>query len=202
MKPNSSLPDYELLQAISHGQDGALLELFDRYGDRVLGLARKICFDLMIAEEVTQEVFLRVWQKADQFDPRKGKLRTWLLTIARNRAIDRMRKEGRRPPREAVDWIEDDWRPEVTDPLSEGDEPRWRSLRFALAELPAEQRETLILAYYHGMSHSQIAEYLGEPLGTVKTRIRLGMDKLRKSWREGASDAGDRDVYQGGKDMR
>lgn len=188
--------------AISKGQDGALLELFDRYGERVLGLARKICLDLMIAEEVTQEVFLRVWQKAGQFDPRRGKPLTWLLTITRNRAIDRIRKENRRPPREAIDWIEDDWRTEVSDPQFEGEEPRWLSLRFALAELPPEQRDTLILAYYHGMSHSQIAEYMGEPLGTVKTRIRLGMEKLRRAWQAGASEADDPDVYQGRKDMR
>lgn len=200
MSPESSSSDPQLIRAVVEGQDGALLALFDRYADRVLGLARKICGNLMVAEEVTQEVFLKVWKTADQYDPEKGKLVTWLLTITRNAAIDRVRKDGRRPPRVYLDWIEDDWRDELRDPRFDGEEPRWRTLRFALAELPREQRDAIVLAYYHSMSHSQIAEYLDEPLGTIKTRIRLGMEKLRRAWKKGTSEQSGEDVYHGGKD--
>lgn len=200
VSPDTSSNDLHLIRAVSRGVDGALLALFDRYADRVLGLARKICGDHMVAEEVTQEVFLKIWQTADQYDPQRGKFVTWLLTITRNAAIDRVRKDGRGPARVYLDWIEDDWRDELRDPRFDGEEPRWRVLRFALAELPPEQRDAIVLSYYHSMSHSQIAEYLDEPLGTIKTRIRLGMEKLRLAWQKGTSEWGGEDVYHGGKD--
>lgn len=195
-----ALHDIHLIQAVARGNDAALMELFDRYGDRVLGLAVKISGNSMVAEEIAQEVFLKLWQIADRYDPGRGRFGTWLLTITRNAAIDRVRKDGRRPASDYLDWLEDDWRDELRDPRFEGEEARWHSLRFALLELPPEQRAAIVLAYYQGMSHSQIAGYLDVPLGTVKTRIRLGMEKLRRAWHVNASEVPDQDVYESKKD--
>jgi RNA polymerase sigma-70 factor (ECF subfamily) len=128
---------------------------------------------------VTQDTFLRLWTRASTFNPNKGSILTWLLTITRRIAIDRIRLESRRPSEAgSLDELGWDWLP---DPKSTSEEARWGTVGFALAELPTPQRQAIELAFYQGLSQSQIAEHLNVPLGTVKTRVRLGMQKLRKA---------------------
>jgi RNA polymerase sigma-70 factor (ECF subfamily) len=159
----------------------ALLHLYNRYAGRVLGLATRVLGEAMAAEEVTQDVFLKLWAHADRYLPARGAVSRWLLTIARRTALDRLRAEQRRPP------VNDGTDPDETwallpDQSSQGDEARWRALHLAVAALPATQRQPIELAFYRGLSHSEISEVLGWPIGTVKTRIRLGMAQLRKEW--------------------
>lgn len=178
----------ELAQKVALGDRRAFLELYDRCAPKVYGLALKIMGDAMTAEEVTQDAFLKLWTRAETFRPGRGSFTGWLLTITRHTALDRYRRESRRPNLVSPTDSESEWdsTPEV--PWSSAEESRWRTLHFAVQELPDEQRVVIQTAYFHGMSHSEIAEYLGVPLGTVKTRLRLGMEKLRQAWI--ASDEG------------
>lgn len=178
--------DLELLQQIKRGDQKAFLEFYDRYAPRVYGLAIRILGESMAAEEVTQDVFMKVWDRADHYSAKKGKLISWLLTITHNAAIDRVRFEERRPDFGNPADPENLWLFTPT-PESTTEEARWRSIHFALENLPEEQREVIELAYFHRLSQSQIAEHTGNPLGTVKTRVRLGMKKLRKIWLEDRS---------------
>lgn len=175
------LGDAELTKRVAEGDRGAFLALYDRYSAQVYGLALRVIGDPMTAEEVTQDAFLRLWTRAETYNPERGRLSSWLLTITRRLAIDQFRVEGRRPltwnPSNPENALE-----KIPDPASESEESRWATLRFALDNLPAEQRSVIELSFYHGMSHSQIAEYQSTPLGTVKTRVRLGMEKLRREW--------------------
>jgi len=190
---DSTSKDARLAQRVARGDRQAFLVLYDRYASRVHGLALRMLGESMAAEEVTQDTFLKLWTRAGSFSPRKGSLLAWLMTIARRTALDRIRLENRRPEFGSPVDPEDAWLT-LPDPQSDGAEARWRSLHFALLELPAEQRQVIELAYYHGMSQSQIAEYLGIPLGTIKTRLRLGMEKLRQAWLPERSDSGGNDV--------
>lgn len=172
----------DLVARVAEGDRDAFRRLYDLYADQVYGLVRYVTRHEQTAEEVTQETFIKLWRKADSYRSGRGKFSTWLLTVAKRTAIDRLRRENRRPEiAEAVD-VEADWRPVLSNPGGHEEEARWRSLYFALQDLPEEQKQAVSLAYYQDMSHSQIAEYLGIPLGTVKTRIRLGMQKLRDAW--------------------
>lgn len=156
--------------------------LYDLFASKVYGLALYLTKDEAMAEEVSQETFVKLWTSADTFRSGRGSVSAWLLTIARRTAIDRFRKQGRRPEIVENMEVEADWNPVMGAPLSDTEESRWRTLYFALRELPVEQRQAIVLSYYHGLSHSEIASHLEIPLGTVKTRIRLGMEKLRESW--------------------
>lgn len=177
------LPDNEgdLVQLVAQGNREAFIVLYDRYGSRIYALAFRMLGETMAAEEVTQDTFLKLWTRAGSYSPKKGALAAWLLTIARRTALDRIRLEERRPEFGNPADPEDTWRL-LPDSGSETQETRWRGLYFAVNDLPNEQQQVIELAYYHGMSQSQIAEYLSIPLGTVKTRLRLGMEKLRKVW--------------------
>ena len=179
----SALDDETLIQLIVHARAEALGELYDRYGRLVFSLALNSVGDAATAEEITQDVFLRVWQRARQYRAGRGKVSTWLTGITRHRAIDQLRRRGSRPEQHSVGWAE----------ISAGTElavngPERAALltierervRAAVGQLPHEQRHVLALAYFHGLSQSQIAEASNVPLGTVKTRIRLGMQKLRE----------------------
>jgi len=177
----SQLPDDSLVERVVKGEQQALLALYDRHASRVYAVALRILGDAMSAEEVTQDVFLKLWSRARSYLSSRGAFATWLLTIARNAALDRLRLERRRPA------ISDDAEPDevwqdIPDESSSSEEARWRSLYFAVQALPPEQRQVIELAYYQGLSHSQIAEHLGWPVGTVKTRLRLGMEQLRQRW--------------------
>lgn len=185
--PGLDIPD--LVARVADGDRNAFRQLYDLYADQVYGLVRYVTRHEQTAEEVTQETFIKLWRKAGSFRSGRGKFSTWLLTIAKRTAIDRLRREDRRPEiAEAVD-VEADWRPVLSNPGGDSEEARWRSLYFALQDLPEEQKQAVSLAYYQDMSHSQIAEFLGIPLGTAKTRIRLGMQKLRDAWLNSEDDA-------------
>ena len=182
----TTLRDDELMERVCTRDLAAFEHLYDRYGDLVHSVVMRVVGDRYIAEDVTQDVFLRVWRKPEQFDLDRGKFTTWLLSIARNRSIDERRSRGRRLRHEAMPSPA-----EEEDPLlSVGDDTEdpatasvvaddQRAVRAALATLPPEQRMAIHLAYFGGMTQQEIANQLGQPLGTVKTRIRLGMQKMR-----------------------
>lgn len=174
----------DLMLQVATGDRQAFMQLYDRFSSRVFGLALHMSKDPAMAEEISQETFIKVWTSADTFRPERGRVSTWLLTITRRTAIDRFRKQSRRPEISENMEVEADWNPEMSEPLTGTEESRWRTLYFALQELPIEQRRAIVLSYYHGLSHSEIAAQLEIPLGTAKTRIRLGMEKLRSSWFE------------------
>lgn len=175
--------DESLIRLIVERQSTALGVLYDRYGRLVFSLAFQVTSDAAVAEEITQEVFLQVWNKADTYQSAQGKVTTWITSVARHRAIDALRRKGARPEGHQVDF-EDSEGPDLVDPtgVEEQVEFSQRSLavRRAIAHLPPEQQKALALAYFKGMTHQEIAELTGEPLGTVKTRIRLAMLKLRQ----------------------
>ena len=162
----------------------ALGTLYDRHSARLLGLAHRILGDTGEAEEVLQETFLYAWRAASTFDPSRGSVLAWLIVATRSRSIDRLR--ARRPSIARG--------PADSDPLERLSAPgdieaesaarEWEAeCRAAIGKLPAEQREALELAYFEGLTHAEIAERTGSPLGTVKTRIRLGLMKLREGMR-------------------
>lgn len=178
----SETPIKILLQQIQSGDEDALLSLHDQFATPVYSVAYRVLGDTQDAEEVTQDVFLKLWDKARSFDPDKGKFISWLLTIARRSAIDLLRKRQRREPPEysiSMDAAPYLWE---TGPGKEDISDLQRSLLGVMGELPDEQRDAIYLAYFHGMSHSDIATHLNKPLGTVKSHIRLGMQKLRSIW--------------------
>ena len=175
--------DRQLVTRVAKGDEHAFLMLYDRYVSRVYGLTLRILGDAMLAEEVTQDTFLKLWGRARQFDSGKGELAPWLLTIAHRTALDRLRLENRRLPVSNAQDPEETW-PILPDESTQNSEARWRSLYFAVQSLPEEQRQVIDLAYYKGMSQSEIAEVLGWPLGTVKTRVRSAMQSLRQHWLE------------------
>ena len=175
--------DASLIRLIARAKTDALNELYERYHRLVFSVALAIIGDPPVAEEVMLDVFVQVWQRAGTYDPEQARVRTWLIAITRNHAIDMLRMRKSRPEANAVNLdavsmpdgpsrhgLEDDLQLSIE---REG-------LRAKLAELPADQREVLVLAYFRGYTQSQIAEVLKQPLGTIKTRVRLAMQKLRK----------------------
>jgi RNA polymerase sigma-70 factor (ECF subfamily) len=137
----------------------------------------------MLAEEVTQDTFLKLWSRARLYLADRGPFIFWLLTIARHTALDRVRLESRRPAlSESLD-VGDGWRA-IPDATTLPEESRWRSLHFAIQALSPEYQRVIELAYYQGMSQSDIAAVLGWPLGTVKTRMRAALQQLREAWQE------------------
>ncbi len=176
------LDDSYLVQLITRAHADALGELYDRYGRLVFSLAFNIVGDEAVAEEITQDVFTSVWEKAGTYRSDQSRVSTWLSSITRYRSIDILRRRGARPEQYSVPW--GDLHAEmIPDQISTDERAEelilQKRVRAALAELPAEQRAALALAYFRGYSHSEIAAELGQPLGTVKTRIRLAMQKLR-----------------------
>jgi len=169
-----------LVQRMAGGDHDALAALYDATCGPVLAIVGRIVKDDATAEEVTGDVYVQAWQQAARFDASRGGVLAWLLAIARTRAIDRVRvgvvaRETREPVERAAHVP--CGRPGPEDACAV--DQRRRHVRAALAILPLEQREAIELAYYDGLSHSEIADRLEQPLGTVKTRIRLAMTKLR-----------------------
>lgn len=179
----ASYDDETLIRLIAQAQEAALTQLYDRYNRLVFSLALAIVNDRATAEEITLDVFMRVWQKAGTYRADQAKVSTWLTHIARHHAIDILRRRSVRIDQYTVQW--DD---AISSPDSSGQGPqesaeislRRDRIQAALAALPAEQKQALTLAYFGGYSHQQIADLLRQPLGTVKTRIRLAMQKLRE----------------------
>jgi RNA polymerase sigma-70 factor (ECF subfamily) len=176
-----------LIRLISDGDQRAFLKIYDQYAPRVYSLALRILSDTMLAEEATQDTFLKLWARARTYVPERGSFAVWLLTIARRTCLDRLRLEHRRPVLSDDREPDSAWRG-VTDRNVDPAEARWRSLHFAVAALPDEQRRVVELAYYQGMSQSEIAAELGWPLGTVKTRMRTAMTSLRQAWKSEEPD--------------
>ena len=184
--PNVPVPDSELVSRMTAGEDAALGDLYDRYGKMVYALALAIVREPADAEEVVVDAFGQAWRQAASFDPSRGSVGAWLATIARSRALDTIRARGRRVrAHERAALFSDEGL--ATPVATAGSDPARRVERTearrlvsqALAALPGPQRTAIELAYFEGLSQSEIAERLAEPLGTVKTRIRTGMEKLR-----------------------
>ena len=173
----------ELVQRIAGGDQRALGALYDRQVTLVHSLALRLLGDADDAEDVVEETFWQVWRHASRYDASRGSVPTWLCSIARSRALDVLRAARRRPKHVASSIEHDDDTTLASpgaSPLRGAEESEQRALvRGALAELPPDQREAIELAYFGGLSQSEIAERTGQPLGTIKTRIRLGMIKLR-----------------------
>lgn len=175
------LGDEELMAAV-HGKDPAAFEaLYDRHGGAAYSLAYRITGERTLAEDTTQEAFLSIWRSNARYDLARGSVRSWVLSVVRNRAIDALRRGGSRAP--SLDH--DDETALETRPAPERTETEAirretaGELRGALESLPEEQSKVIQLAYFGGFSHSEIAEIVGQPLGTVKGRMRLGLEKIR-----------------------
>jgi RNA polymerase sigma factor (sigma-70 family) len=170
------LSDEALLPRVAQGDEQALAELYDRFGRTAFGLAARVLRDQALAEDAVQDAFLSAWRTAAAFDPTRGTVSTWLMTLVHRRAVDLVRREDRR----RTDVLDDA-------PVASGEttgeqaavrEER-RRVQAALAQLPRDQREALELAYYGGLTQSELAERLDVPLGTVKSRMFAGLAKLR-----------------------
>lgn len=175
--PEAAASDATLLALARAGRAEAFGALYRRHHDRALRLARHLCASAEMAEDVTQEAFLDVWRSAHRFDPRRAPFGAWLSSIVRNRAIDAHRRAAARPT--VVASLE-----EGRVPMPETTSPQFWSadrdaLLRALAKLPEPQRRAIFLAYYHGLTHVQVAAACRVPVGTVKGRIRLGLERLR-----------------------
>lgn len=168
--------DWSLLLRIRERDEAALSELYDRYSGLVYSQAHRILRDAGAAEEVLQDLFYQVWRTAEKFDPSRGSLAGWLLVAARNRAISKLRSSSGRfeEPEETGVALSASLESSSTQNLL------LEKVRTVMDSLPAAQREAVEFAYFEGMSHSEIAEKTGQPLGTIKTRIRSAMEMLKK----------------------
>lgn len=173
--PNNET-DPALIERIRAGDETAMADLYDRYAGIVYGVALRVLGDAAAAEDVLQEVFLQLWRNPQAFDANRGKLPAWLAVIARNRAIDHLRK---RPMENDIEEAP------VASAVDLENEAAQRlaieKIRGALGRLPQEQQKCLEMAFFQGMTHTEIAAKTGEPLGTIKTRIRAGLLALRKA---------------------
>jgi RNA polymerase sigma-70 factor (ECF subfamily) len=181
------LADEELMPLVGRKDPEAFEVLYDRHGGAAYSLAYRIVGDRAAAEEVTQEAFISVWRSGARFDATRGSVRSWLLSVLRNRAIDFLRSKAGKAPKLDFD---DDSALEQRPAAERTEEEALRretavEVRGALGKLPGEQSKVIELAYFGGFSHSEIAEILQLPMGTVKGRMRLGLEKIRGELAEG-----------------
>jgi RNA polymerase sigma-70 factor (ECF subfamily) len=179
--PRTHLSDEALVALVARGDENALAELYDRIGRVAYGIAYRILRDERLAEDAVQEGFLAVWRSAAAFRPERAKASTWIVTLVHRRAVDIVRREERR----RVEPLESEERSDVADPAGSAEDEAWleferERVQSALRGLPDAQRETLELAYYGGYSQSELAERLGVPLGTIKSRMFAGLTRLRE----------------------
>ncbi len=179
--------DSELVALIARGEATAFAALYDRYSSILLGLLIRILRNHTEAEDVLQEAFLTVWQRAADYREERGQVFTWLVTIARNRAIDRLRFNDTRDRITQVAVRELNFTTASTERIAIERE-RCEIIENVLAEMPEKQRESLRLSFFEGLSQSEIAKRLGVPLGTIKTRMRAGLRKLHETLRERLRD--------------
>lgn len=186
----SPLPaDRDLITRAGGGEETAIAELYDRYGSVLYAVAYRVVGRRADAEDVVVEAFAQAWRDATRFEASRGSVAAWLIMIARSRALDVVRARGRRDRITASAAVAEPesppamgaWRPEPGEALDHAE--RREQVSRAMAALSPTQREAIELAYFEGLSQSEIAERLREPLGTVKTRVRLGMQKLREALR-------------------
>lgn len=176
-QPQGVSADLALVTGLKSGDQGAMAELYDRYSSLVYAVALRVLGDTGAAEDVLQEVFLQLWRKPTAFDAARGSLGSWLAVITRNRAIDSLRK---RRPETDIEDVSLSVSPDLA-----GSAERSKTaekVRGVMGDMLPAQRTMLEMAYWEGMSHSEIADKTGEPLGTVKTRIRAGLTALRKAF--------------------
>ena len=177
-----SSDDIELMQRIAQREQLALSDLYQRYGSMIYSLALRVLQNADLAEEITQDTILEVWHHPQKWDSTKGRLPSWLLTVTRYKSIDRLRKEKRQLDTNSVDLDEVQY---MADGTWQADDPIWQNgqlLRSLMKQLPADQSQAIELAFFQGLTHAQISEALKLPLGTVKTRVRLGLQKLKSLW--------------------
>jgi RNA polymerase sigma-70 factor (ECF subfamily) len=168
--------DEQLVEAIARADENAVGELYDRFGKVAYGLAFRILQDAALAEDAVQEAFLQIWRSAGSYQPERAKASTWLLTFVHRRAVDLVRREERRrtAPAESAPEAASAGPDETVVARSRGE-----IVRDALRRLPAEQREAIQLAYFGGLTQSELAERLDQPLGTIKSRMFAGLQRLR-----------------------
>ena len=180
----TELDDTDLIEMIVRGRTDALDELYDRYAKLVYSIAYRIVGDAATAEEITLDVFQRVWERAVSYQSSRASVSTWLSSMSHHRGIDQLRRARSRPT--SVNAETPDLELPISSDAEENPEGQTeieierQRVRAALETLPKEQRAVLYLAYFEGLTQREIVDRLGEPLGTVKTRLRLGMQKLRK----------------------
>lgn len=178
-----NLDDQELMARLSYRDLTAFRTLYKRYSRLVYSASLRVLRDPVLAEDVMQEIFLRIWRRPESYVSQRGKFATWLTSVTRNRAVDEIRSRNRRYRHETASPEEQEWDvpgderddPALTAELSD----QRRLILAAMSGLPPEQKQVIELAYFGGLTQQEIAERLDQPLGTVKTRIRLGMQKLR-----------------------
>jgi RNA polymerase sigma-70 factor (ECF subfamily) len=180
------LADEELMTLVERRDPDAFAVLYDRHGGAVYSLAHRIVGDPAVAEDVTQEAFISIWRSGGRFDAARGSVRSWMLGIVRNRAIDALRRHASPAPKLNLD---DDALLEAQEGAEHTEAEAIRRdtasrVRGVIGELPAEQSEVIGLAYFGGFTHTEIAEMLGMPLGTVKGRMRLGLERIRATLAE------------------
>lgn len=187
----TTVPDAVLLRRIADDDDEALRQFYQRYAGLVYSLALRMLHDSARAEEILQETMVRVWRAAATFDPSRGRPETWVTTIARNLLLTAVRKR----PALSLDEHEE-LASALEDEADEPDQIAWMNarrelVREAVTRLPDNQRRIVLLAYFDGLTHTEIAERTGEPLGTVKSRLRLGLRRLENSLRTALADTWD-----------
>jgi len=186
--PLQPVPDSALVERIMAGDESALSVLYDRYAGMLFAMLVRILKDGSAAEEILQDLFLQLWRGASRFDASRGSMAAWLLVIGRNRAISRLRGRQRR---EILEDPQDFVFESLPSPGNLEDEASRMQLmgrlKVALATLPAEQREALELAYFEGMTQTEIAARTGSPLGTVKSRVRAAMQSLKQYFDDGTT---------------
>jgi RNA polymerase sigma-70 factor (ECF subfamily) len=170
--------DVELVELVAEDDTDALRVLYERYGSIVFGMAQRLLGDRQLAEECTQDVFVALWRSAAKYEPKRAQVSTWLIGIAKYRAIDLVRRRTARPADPYAEVWQADESPDSAELVAASDEAQ--RVAAAVAALPPPQREALTLAYFEGLSHSEIAARLSVPLGTVKGRIRMALDRLRE----------------------
>ena len=188
MRHLAALADEELMGLVRAREQRAFEVVYDRHGGAAYSLAYRILGDARSAEDVTQEAFLSIWRSGARYDPLRGSVRNWIFGVVRNRAIDTIRRSSaQRVPKLVLDGeklIEDEPAADATEAEAIRRDTA-RTVRDRLAELPQEQLQVIELAYFGGFSHSEISAMLQMPLGTVKGRMRLGLEKIRAGLAEG-----------------